>query len=214
MKGLLRNNFYSMGTNLQLSFGLTFFLAFVPLILGEEKSIAMVLAMQAFMFIANIGTSLHTDVTSKWNSFEITLPVKRSDVIKTRYLSFLILILCGIFMSMLTVLLSSFVFQDLDINGIIFGYAFGIAISLTTAGFMYPIMLKIGTEKNELIIIICAGIAAVLFQIFLRLAAPLVPDDGNINQRAMLAVIVAFISIGLFVISYFVSRAMYQKKEL
>lgn len=214
MKGLLRNNFYSMGTNLQISFGLTLILAFVPLILGDENSIAMVLAMQSFMFIANIGTSLHTDVTSKWNQFEITLPVKRSDVIKTRYLSFLILILCGIFMSVFTVLLSSFVFKTLSASGIIFGYAFGISLSLITAGFMYPIMLKIGTEKNELVIIICAGIAAVLFQVFLTIAAPFVPDNGIMNERAMLAVIFALFSIGLFLLSYFVSLSMYQRKEL
>ena len=30
MKGLLRNNFYSMGANLQLAFGISFVLVFIP----------------------------------------------------------------------------------------------------------------------------------------------------------------------------------------
>ena len=132
----------------------------------------MVLAMQSFMFVANIGTALNTDVTSKWSNFEITLPVRRVDIVKARYLSFLILILCGVFMSALTSFLTVFVFKKLSADALIFGLSFGVSLSLLTSSFMYPIMLKIGTEKNEIIIFACAGIAAVLFLVVLRLAAP------------------------------------------
>ena len=42
----------------------------------------------------------------------------------------------------------------------------GLTLSATTAGIMYPLMLKIGTEKNEMIIILSA-IAAVGLQVLL-----------------------------------------------
>lgn len=214
MKGLLRNNFYSMGSNLQLSFGIAFVLIFVPLFIGEDNIVAMVLGMQSFMFIANIGTTLNTDITSKWSNFEITLPVKRNDIIAARYISFLVLILCGVVMSGFTSFLTVMIFEKMSIDIIIYGFAFGVSISLITSALMYPIMLKIGTEKNEMIIFICAGIAVALFLSVLRIAAPFVPRDIGISGRSVVGIISVVVSIVVFVLSYFVSRGMYQRKEL
>ena len=101
-----------MGANLQLAFGISFVLVFIPLVSGEESIVSMVLAMQSFMFIANSGTALNTDVTSKWSNFEITLPVTRGDIVKARYISFLILILCGVFMSAFTSFLTCLLYTS------------------------------------------------------------------------------------------------------
>ncbi len=214
MKGLLRNNFYSMGANLQLAFGISFVLVFIPLVSGEESIVSMVLAMQSFMFIANSGTALNTDVTSKWSNFEITLPVTRGDSVKARYISFLILILCGVFMSAFTSFLTVFVFKKLSADALIFGLSFGVSLSLLTSSFMYPIMLKIGTEKNEIIVFACAGIATALFMVVLRLAAPFARQNSAISAKSLVGIIFALVSIGFFVISYFVSLGIYKRKEL
>mgnify|MGYP003209209405 CR=1 FL=1 len=206
MKGLLRNNFYSMGANLQLAFGISFVLVFIPLVSGEESIVSMVLAMQSFMFVANSGTALNTDVTSKWSNFEITLPVRRGDI--------LILILCGVFMSAFTSFLTVFVFKKLSADALIFGLSFGVSLSLLTSSFMYPIMLKIGTEKNEIIVFACAGIATALFMVVLRLAAPFARQNSAISAKSLVGIIFALVSIGFFVISYFVSLGIYKRKEL
>lgn len=214
MKGLLRNNFYSMGTNLQLSFVISFVLIFIPLVLGEENIVPMVLSMQSFMFIANIGTALNTDITTKWSNFEITLPIKRKDIIKARYTSFLMLIMCGVFMSAVTSFLTAIVFETFTIDALIFGFAFGVSLSLLTSSFMYPIMLKFGTEKNEIIIFICAGIATALFLIVLKITAPFVSDNFIMNGKSLIGIIFTLVSIGVFILSYFVSLTMYKRKEL
>lgn len=214
MKGLLRNNFYSMSTNLQLSFFVAFVLIFFPMIISEKSIISVILAVQSCIFIVNIGTALNTDTTSKWSNFEITLPVKRNDIITARYISFLLLILCGILMSAITSILTVVVFKTVSINTIIFGFTFGISLSLLTASFMYPIMLKIGTEKNELIILICAAIAATLFRILLRFMTPFLPDNLIMNQNSLGGIILTVASMVVFILSYFVSRLIYQRKEL
>lgn len=214
MKGLLRNNFYSMGTNLQLAFGISFVLVFLPIVLARENIVVMVLAMQSFMFNANIGTALNIDITSKWSNFEITLPVKRSDIIKARYISFILLTLCGIFMSVLTSFFMFLVYESLSVDAIIFGFSFGVSLSLITSSLMYPIMLKIGTEKNEIIIFICAAVAVILFLRVLKIATPFVSDKFIIDGKALIGIIFLLISIGLFIISYFVSLTIYKKKEL
>lgn len=213
MKGLLRNNFYSMGANLQLAFAMALAFVFVPLVIGKESIVTIILAMQAFVFIANTGTALNMDMTSKWSNFEITLPVRRKDIIKARYISFMLLILCGIFMSALTSFLTVFVFGTLSIDTVIFGFAFGVSLSLVTSSFMYPIMLKIGTDKNELIVFISAGIAAALFHTALKIMTPFVPDNFIIDENSLIGIIFTLLSLGLFIVSYFVSLAIYKKKE-
>ena len=55
------------------------------------------------MFVANTGTALHADELAKWNEFELTLPVRRSTVIGAKYVTFAALILCGLAISLCTV---------------------------------------------------------------------------------------------------------------
>ena len=82
MKGLIRNNFYSMESNIKISFNIELFLFVVDLFVKHSAFIQMIMAMQVFIFIVNVGTSLHADVVSKWNKFERTLPVKYNEIIK------------------------------------------------------------------------------------------------------------------------------------
>ena len=63
MRGLLRNNIYSMESNIKMSVGISLVLMAVAW-LARERVVSMVLAMQIFVFIANMGTSLQVDELS------------------------------------------------------------------------------------------------------------------------------------------------------
>ena len=117
-------------------------------------------------------------------------------------------------MSAFTSFLTVFVFKKLSADALIFGLSFGVSLSLLTSSFMYPIMLKIGTEKNEIIVFACAGIATALFMVVLRLAAPFARQNSAISAKSLVGIIFALVSIGFFVISYFVSLGIYKRKEL
>lgn len=214
MKGLVRNNFYSMATNLQLAFAIAFILIFAPSVLGDVRILSMVLAVQSFMFVANTGSALNVDITSKWSNFELAMPVRRRDIVTARYISFGLLTLLGIFMSALTLLLTAFVFKTLIADDLIFGFACGVSLSLITASLMHPIMLKFGTEKNELIICICAGIAAGLFFIVFRISRPFIPNNLMISRQSVVGLVFVVFAMILFIVSYMVSLAIYKRKEL
>ena len=93
MKGLIRNNFYAMEGNMGISFIVAAFLAIMPVFLKNSSFIPIILAIQIFIFVVNTGTSLHADTTAKWNKYERILPVKSSEPILAKYISFVILIL-------------------------------------------------------------------------------------------------------------------------
>lgn len=57
MKGLIRNSFYSMESNIKISFIIALFLSVVAFFVKHNAFIQMIIAMQLFIFIVNMGTS-------------------------------------------------------------------------------------------------------------------------------------------------------------
>lgn len=211
MRGLIRNNFYSMENNIKMSFIIALFLTVVFFFVKHDAFIQMIIAMQLFIFIVNVGTSLHADVVSKWNKFERTLPIKYNDIIKAKYISFAILILLGIVMGSITTIYAYVTNGYSNVQSIFYGYEFGLTLSATTAGIMYPLMLKIGTEKNEMIMILSA-IAAV--GLLILLSAILKPLTGEMNMKhPLVGIVSAIVAVVIFIASYFVSVKIYQHKE-
>lgn len=211
MRGLIRNNFYSMASNIRLSLIIAGFLAFVPLVLKDTAMIPMIFAIQIFLFVVNTGTSLRVDETSKWNKFELTLPIQRRTIIGAKYVSFFLLILFGAMMSLLTLAVVNVVGLQLDPRAVIYSFGFGITLSITSVALMYPIMLKIGTEKNELIVFF-SGFGAIV--LMLVLAVLLAPVTGGMQFRhPLVSMASSFIALVLFIISYFVSVHIHRNKE-
>lgn len=211
MKGLIRNNLYSMGGNLRLSLLMAGFLAIFPLFLQETSMIPIILAIQIFLFVANTGTSLRVDESSKWNKFELTLPIKRRTIIGAKYVSFFLLILLGVMMSFLTLIVVQVSGVQLDLQSVIYSYGFGLTLSITSVALMYPIMLKIGTEKNELVVFISC-LAAIGMMVVLAMI--LIPSTGGMQLRhPLVGIVSACMAVILFVISYFLSVHIHRNKE-
>ena len=211
MKGLIRNNFYSMENNIKISFIIALFLSVVAFFARHSAVIQMIISMQLFIFIVNVGTPLHADVVSKWNKFELTLPVKRNDIIKAKYISFVVLFLFGIIMGSITALSICVSSGFSDIQSVLYGYEFGLTLSATTAGIMFPLILKIGTEKNEIIMILSA-IASI--GLLLLVSAVLTPLTGEMNiKHSLVGIVSTIVALVIFVSSYFVSVRIYRHKE-
>ncbi len=81
----------------------------------------MITAVQIFIFIANVGTSLQADEISNWNRFELTLPVNVKSVILAKYISFCILIFFGFAVSLLTGLITVVTVPSLNTTSLIWG---------------------------------------------------------------------------------------------
>lgn len=212
MKGLIRNTFYSMENNIKLAFLLSGILVFTPFFIKDATILSLIISVQIFLFIANIGPSLHADEVAKWDKFELTLPVEKHVVIMAKYISFLILILFGFLVSILTSAIAVFTTASLDITSILWGCEYGLTLSIMVASIMYPVMLKIGTEKNELVLMLCAFLS-VLFMLFI--AFLMAPFTSGMDFRSLLAGTASvFASLLLLPVSYLVSLRIYNNKEI
>lgn len=211
MKGLIRNNFYSMESNIKISIIVALFLSAASFFIKPGTAVQVIISTQLFIFIANAGTSLHADVVSKWNKFELTLPVKYNEIIKAKYISFIILFFFGIIMGSVTAMFTCVTGGFSNVPSVLYGYEFGLTLSVSTVGIMYPLMLKMGTEKNELIMILSA-IASIA--IIVLVAAVLSPLTGEMNMKhSFVGIVSAIVALVIFVGSYFVSVKIYRNKE-
>lgn len=211
MKGLIRNNFYSMESNMKMAFVIAALLTLTPLLVKNPVFLPMIIAIQIFVFVANTGTSLHADETAKWNKYEITLPIKRSTVIGAKYVTFAILIFCGLLMSVITFAFAGVSELVLNMNTIIWGYEYGVILAMTTTALMYPMMLKFGTEKSELIMLVSVGMV-VGMMLFVAMILSGATNGMNLRHPLVGAVSVV-VSVLLFIGSYFVSLWIQSKKE-
>lgn len=214
MRGLLRNNIYSMESNIKMSVAISLFLMAVTwLVRGQVVS--MLLAMQIFIFIANMSTSLQVDENSRWAKFELTLPVRRSAIIEAKYLSFLFLILLGIITSIPTCVGLVLMGRESYLPQIIYGYEFGISLAVITVALLYPPLLKLGAGKSELLF--CLGaVGAVLLMGIVSTAVFIVKTFmiKNLEPGYSLAgVSTVVFGFGLLALSFLISRRIYEKKE-
>ncbi|MBP1904535.1 uncharacterized protein YacL [Paenibacillus turicensis] len=211
MKGLLANNFYSTQENIRLSLIIALVVAIAALFLKEASFIPMIIAIQIFVFATNLGASLKMDAASKWNKFEITLPVTRRNIITAKYISFLFLILIGVATSLITVAFQG-LWGELNSKMIISGYGYGLQLSFSTIAIVYPLILKLGAEKSETLLFAAAGLSVGLRLLVWYL---LFLSDKTTNFKS--SIIVDYVSLALallmFVLSYFLSVRIHRNKE-
>ncbi len=148
---------------------------------------------------------------AKWSKYEITLPVSRGDLVLAKYISVVILLVLGIFMGAVTVLLSCISGHMMTLPIMLRGFEIGLTVSFFSIAVMYPLVLKFGTEKNELILIL-STFGAIGMQ--LLTAACLAKWTDGMNMRHPLVEAVStFIAIIVFFASYFVSVRIHKGKE-
>ncbi len=211
MRGLVVNNLYTSRDNIKLSLIIALLLAFVPLFVKETSIISIVIAMQTFVLVSNMSVSLKMDEASKWNKFEITLPVARNTLISAKYISFILLILIGVAASLVTAAFQA-MRGKIDFNTLILGYNFGLQLSLSTVAIVYPLILKLGAEKSDTLLFTAIGLSVGLrFLVWYLLYL----SDETITFRTSPVVgnISLAISLALFILSYFISAAIHRHKE-
>lgn len=82
----------------------------------------------------------------------------------------------------------------------------------STAGIMYPLTLKLGTEKSELIMILSAIASMGMISL---VAAALSPLTGEMNMRHQLVRVAAMlVAFAVFAGSYGVSVRIFRRKEI
>lgn len=167
MKGLIKSNLYTTLLNAKV-FSVTMVLLGIFVIAMDAGSpflISCLLSvMIGFSFISLESIGLES--TSKWVKHKLTSPVKRSDIVKSLYLSLLLWLSIGVVFAGISVALSAVLHgYPFDRNTDVFMlFVAGIGISLFMGAVFFPLFLLGGEERNGvfLIVSILCGIGIVI----------------------------------------------------
>lgn len=218
MKGLIRNNFYSMEDSLKLTSAINIMMAIGVSVLGIFNSfarswIAIVILLQMGSYAVQVASTLQRDVSSQWNKFEITMPVRRKDVVKAKYICFILNGVLGIAAALLTVIISQLLQIDINVEKVFFGITFGIVITFALPALMYPLLLIFGVDKTEMVLSISVILISILF-VGSSVIFNYIMPDLSVYSNLVFRCLIIVISIILFIISYMFSVILYKKKEL
>lgn len=168
MRGLVKNNFLAVYTNARI------FSVFLLLLGIFSAAVTSISVQMYFVIIGIVGFSvsasavLHNEQGSKWGKYQLTLPVKRTDIVKSLFFNYVLWMLIGVLFAGLETGASWLLHgyppeQYLDILGM---FALGIGISLFMGTIFFPLFYLGGEEKSTvflMIALLCAvGINALL----------------------------------------------------
>lgn len=210
MKALLLKDFFTIKNQLNWIAAILLFFLVITFISGDS----MVLLTLGIVFGTVQVSSLFTyDEMSRWNQFVNTLPVKREQIILSKYL-------LTIFLSVGIIILISIIFTIQNVINLQYTFNEAIAIFciilfLTSlfSCITIPLYVKFGPQKGRI---------AMYFVIFFPIGVitfikdeveKLVSQLPSIETLYKIAYSLPLLSCILFIISYYLSVSFYKKKE-
>jgi len=201
MKGLLIKDILNFKKQwLVMLFLLIFYSVFAVL----NDSPEMVGFMMVLLSLILPMTAFAYDEQSKWDRYALSMPVSRTEIVLSRYL----------FLLLLVVLLSLFAFFLNFCMGVAPGEAFSStalfsALSLLMGAVSFPVLFRFGPEKTRLLMVLVILIPTVGLMLLER--AGLLPEElpafGDLLPFFLPAALL------LFVLSFFLSVQIYKRKE-
>lgn len=136
MRGLLRNNLYGVIENIKIVFAFITVMGIVLLFSGETTLLNIFSLLTAPMVAVLTISCLRKESASKWSKYKLTLPIKKTEIIKSQYFSHLFWSLIGI------VIVSVFMSITVLIHGNqYFYYGFRDAVTLVLGGGVLAILI-------------------------------------------------------------------------
>lgn len=213
MKGLLKSNYLAVRSNAKV---LSFFMLFLGIFVVAVISRPL---LTGYMLLGIIGFSVNSiagirkEYASKWGTYKLTTPVRKSDIIKSYFISQLIWLSTGILFAGIGMSLSWLLHGCPFDRGIdaLSTFALGTGISFFTGGFFFPLFYLGGEERCEILLVIsllCAvGISLVITSVIRLFLTP------GLTAIVSEAVILLMCSLLAFVLSYPLTVGIFKKKE-
>lgn len=202
MKGLFRNNFFAVWINAKVFLIFMLLFAIVVTIIPAQtlQMYFIMIGIVGFSVIA--ATAIGNEFSLKWGKYKLTLPVKRTDIVRSLFLNQIFWTIVGTLFTGIVTGLSYMIqgFSFDQFSGIFSLFILAVSISFFMGAIFIPMIYLTGEDKIVVFLIIslfCAvGISAMLFNI---------PLFGN--------VIIITCALLLFAVSYPLTVSVFKRKE-
>ncbi len=217
MRGLLKNNFYIVISNIKV-FSAVMVLLGIFVVLMDNAIPSLIIG---YMLLAMVGFSLNSiasvrrEGAGKWSKYKLTTPVKRADIVKSLFFSQVLWLAVGAafagICAALSIALHGYPFdRDTDIFML---FVVGIGTSLFMGAIFFPLLFWGGEERNEvfLVISLLCGIGSIMG--LTTLINRFFPGGMTTAQIVLGGMGILFCGILTFAVSCPLTIGVFRKKE-
>lgn len=208
MKGVLLKDLYIAKSGIIVTLTSLFVLTFGLSFLFDVSSILML--APAVSTVA-VYISITNDASSKWNKNVVTMPVAREQIIRTKYILYILLSVVGIITVLVSLGVLSLVGITVTLYSILFNAAIGISVALLAGGISLPCVYFFDAEKSQIVYMIAFVASTGIIAALVLLINFFIPVRNNI---LLVFYIILAISFVLFAVSYIIATYAYRKKDI
>lgn len=209
MLGLIKKDFLLLKANLK-TMTIIFLIYFIMVFQGSFDATFVVPLIGIMLFIATFSY----DDFNNWNSYAITLPNGRKNVVKAKYIASIILtVILAIFALILSIMVEFIKTNDINLEKTISSLMATVLSSVIIISLLYPIVFKFGATNGRIILFaLVFGIATIIGLISNFVDLTFIINIINKLDNC-LYIAIPSISVILLGVSYFISDKIYKNKE-
>jgi ABC-type transport system involved in multi-copper enzyme maturation permease subunit len=210
VKGLILYSYHSAIGNIAIVSAICLVVGILLVITGDSRFLNIFISLGITLMSCSLMYCVQKDKSSKWNRYQLAMPVKRSDVIASQYLGHLIALLYAIIFtgtfSYISIVLHKDILTMFNENALSI-IPLSIGASLVSCALFYPFVPALDANGGESLIFVCMLIACCInaFIYWLGHKAEL-PQGIN-------AALCIVLSIVFFIISFIITIKIYAKKD-
>ncbi|PBG11117.1 ABC transporter permease [Clostridioides difficile] len=212
MKGLILKDLLNLKANVK--FILLFIIMFGFMSSLGDGNVNNFIGVIIVLCTTMIVSTFSYDDLNKWDSYVLTMPINRNDIVLSKYLTMLIFSFIGVLVSLIVSVTIGYFKNTLILNETLLINALILSISVCFGSLILPLIYKFGTERARLLMILCFLVPTLALLVFKSILENI---SSPISIEIILNTLVyslPFVAILLFVISYFISSKIYSKKEV
>ena len=209
MLGLIKKDFLLIKANLKSM--VIIFIVYLILAFQGTFDVTFIVPLIGIMLF--ISTFSYDDFNN-WNSYAVTLPNGRKNVVRAKYIASIILtVVLGIGALAIGIGISYTKTNRINLDEIISSLMGTMLSSIIIISLLYPIVFKFGATNGRIILFVvvfgAAGIGALIAQ-FVDMTS-IINMINRLDSYSLIAI--PIISVILIGISYLISNKIYQNKE-
>ena len=210
MRSLLMKDLYCIRGYMKQ---MAFILLFMSMMAVVLRSPSLVCFFLVFACMSLVISCMNIDEKNKWERYALTLPIRKRDIVKSKYLLLLLMGAAAEILSILLNLLICVLFDSSSVQEAVVSSLVVFFVYFYIFSFTLPVVYRYGADKARYVMMAVVLIPTVGFSLLFRLFPQLENISVTSGNVFVLCALAAALAAVLYLISYQLSLKVYEKKE-
>lgn len=180
---------------------------FFSILMGQGS---IIFSFVLFILVIQAITALTYDELCSWDKYVNTLPISKSEIVLSKYMLSLVLMLIGLIIALPVVFIINHFTNDWETANFFLTFNLLIGAAFCLLALILPIYIKYGSIKGRIVLIVLCFIPGLLIGLLEEYFADVVITISKLQQFSYLA---PFIGLFILWLSSLIATAIYKRKD-